>query len=201
MDIPTDVQVYCEDEPCGRSTYIILNPVTDEVTHLVVKQETFPSTDRLVPVSLIAESTPQRILLRCSKAEMSKMPPFTETEFVPPADGEMDPLLMWPYAVPETAAMTLEHERIPPGELAIRRGARVQASDGYVGQVDEFLVDQQNCHVTHLVMREGHLWGAKDVAIPVSDVVRMDEDTVYLGLDKAGIEKLPTIPIRRRRQR
>jgi hypothetical protein len=198
MDIPTNVQVYCSDAPCGRSTHVILNPVTDKVTHLVVEQETFPPTDRLVSVDLIAESTPHRILLRCSQAELSKMPHFTETEFIPHPDGERYPLMMWPYAVPESAAMILEHERIPPGELAVRRGARVKASDGDAGQVDEFLVDPETCHITHLVMREGHLWGTKDVAIPVSDIVRMDEDTVYLGLDKASIEALPTIPMRRR---
>ena len=61
MDIPVNVDVYCDEVLCGRSTYVILNPVTDQVTHLVVKQETFPATDRLVPASLIAESTPHRI--------------------------------------------------------------------------------------------------------------------------------------------
>jgi len=197
MDIPTNVQVTCGDAPCGRSTFIILNPVTDEVTHLVVQQETFPETDRLVPVDLIAESTPHRILLRCTKDELSDMPPFTETEFIPPADREMYPLMMWPYAVPESAAMILKHEHIPPGELAVRRGARVEASDGRIGKVDEFLVDPETCHITHLIMREGHLWGQKDVAIPVSEIERMDEDTVYLKMDKANIEALPAIPMQR----
>lgn len=198
MEIPTDVQVYCDGAPCGRSTYIILNPVTNQLTHLVIKQETFPSADRLVPASLIAESTPHQIVLRCSRAELSEMPHFTEAEFILPEGSEEDRLMMWPYAVPESAAILLEHERIPPGELAVRRGAQVEASDGHVGQVDEFLVDPETCQITHLVMREGHLWGAKDVAIPVSDIVRMDEDTVYVGLDKASIEALPAIPMRRR---
>ena len=93
--------------------------------------------------------------------------------------------------------MTLEHERIPPGELAVHRGAQVEAKDGPVGQVDEFLVDPATGHITHLVMREGHLWGTKDVAIPVSQIGRLEEDTVHVKLDKAGIEALPVIPIRR----
>ena len=125
------------------------------------------------------------------------MPHFTETEFLPHPGSERQRLMMWPYVVPESAAMILEHERIPPGELAVRRGARVKASDGDVGQVDEFLVDPETCHITHLVLREGHLWGTKDVAIPVSDIARIDEDTVYLRLDRTGIEALPTIPMRR----
>jgi len=200
MDIPTNAQVYCNDEPCGRSTHTILNPVTDEVTHLVVQQETYPPVDRLVPVSLVAESTPQRILLRCTKSELSSLRPFTETEFVQPAGSETYPLMMWPYAVPEAAAMTLEHERIPPGELAVHRGARVEATDGHIGQVDEFLVDPETCHITHMVMREGHLLGTKDVAIPVSDILRIEENTVWVRLDKASIQALPAIPARKRWQ-
>jgi hypothetical protein len=197
MDIPVNVDVYCDEVLCGRSTYVILNPVTDQVTHLVVNQETFPATDRLVPASLIAESTPHRITLRCSRAELSKMRHFTEAEFILPEGSEEDRLLMWPYAVPESAAVVLEHERIPPGELAVRRGARVEASDGAVGWVDEFLVDPQTCHITHLVMREGHLWRTKNIAIPVSEIERMEEDTVHLKMDKADIEALPAIPMQR----
>ena len=31
---------------------------------------------------------------------------------------------------------------MPPGELAVRRGSHVRATDGDVGRVDEFLVDR-----------------------------------------------------------
>jgi sporulation protein YlmC with PRC-barrel domain len=67
-----------------------------------------------------------------------------------------------------------------------------------VGKVDEFLVDLSDGHITHLVLREGHLWGQKDVTIPVSEIQRIEEDTVYLKLDKHSIEKLPGIPVKRR---
>ena len=61
------------------------------------------------------------------------------------------------------------------GELAVRRGSRVRATDGDVGRVDEFLVDRETAHITHLVLREGHLWGQKDVLIPVSEIGQIDE--------------------------
>jgi sporulation protein YlmC with PRC-barrel domain len=63
-----------------------------------------------------------------------------------------------------------------------------------VGRVDEFLVDPENEHITHLVMREGHLWEQKEVTIPVSAIARVEEDAVYLKLDKASIEALPAVP-------
>ena len=102
-----------------------------------------------------------------------------------------------PYSYPAKEVETVEHERIPPGELAVSRDARMEATDGRVGQVDEFLVDQENGHLTHLVMREGHLWDQKEVAIPVSEIDRMREETVYLKLDKGGVHQLPAVPMQR----
>ena len=61
------------------------------------------------------------------------------------------------------------------------------------------MVDPNTNHITHLIMREGHLWGEKDVTIPVSNIERIEEDTVYLNLHKKDIEALPTIPVRRGR--
>jgi sporulation protein YlmC with PRC-barrel domain len=73
----------------------------------------------------------------------------------------------------------------------------VEATDGHVGRVDEFVVDAGTGHITHLVLREGHLWGQKDVSISISEIGRIEADVVYLKLDKAGIDALPTIPVQR----
>jgi sporulation protein YlmC with PRC-barrel domain len=84
-------------------------------------------------------------------------------------------------------------EPIPLGELAVRRSARVKATDGYVGRVDEFLVDPTTRHITQLVLRERHLWGRREVIVPVSEIDRIREDVVYLKLDKQAIESLPAV--------
>ncbi|HKI53713.1 MAG TPA: PRC-barrel domain-containing protein, partial [Anaerolineales bacterium] len=84
------------------------------------------------------------------------------------------------------------------GEVVIRRGAQVKATDGKVGKVDEFLINPVNGRITHLVMREGHLWGAKDVTIPVSEIEQIDDEVVHLKLDKQAISSLPTIPVKRK---
>jgi sporulation protein YlmC with PRC-barrel domain len=105
----------------------------------------------------------------------------------------------FPYVDPEmTVQVPVEHKQIPPGELAVRRGTRVDATDGYVGHVDEFVVNPKNGHITHLVMREGHLWGQKDVIIPVSALGDVLGDIVFLKLDKQQIGSLPAFPLHRR---
>jgi hypothetical protein len=107
--------------------------------------------------------------------------------------------LYFPYVTPETTKREMiEVRQVPPGELAVQRGTRVEATDGYVGHVDEFMVNPENGHITHLVLREGHLWGQKDVIIPISAVGDDRRDTVFLKLDKHQIESLPTFPLHRR---
>jgi sporulation protein YlmC with PRC-barrel domain len=197
MDIPIDVEVKCCGRNCGRSTHIVLNPVTKEITHLVVKQRAFPRTERLVPIALMVESTPRMIRLRCDAPDLDAMDEFIETEFIRFEEPHMvgGPFMMWPYTYTTEEYIPHDYERIPVGELAIRRGARVVARDGKAGRVDEFVVDQSSEHITHLVMREGNLWGQHDVTIPVSYIARIDGDAVYLNIDKASIAALPVVPI------
>jgi sporulation protein YlmC with PRC-barrel domain len=198
MDIPINAKVSCLDGPCGQTTHVILMPTSEKITHLVVSNGLFPATEFLISIDHVTESTPELIKLNCTVAEVSKMPVFAQVEFIPldmsgmPFGGYMQ----WPYYVPETAFIRKEREHIPANELVIRRGAGVEASDGHIGRVDEFLINPDNDHITHLVMREGHLWGQKDVTIPVSEIDHYQDNTVYLKLDKKAIEALPAIPIR-----
>jgi hypothetical protein len=97
-----------------------------------------------------------------------------------------------------TVQVPVEHQQIPPGELAVQRGTRVEATDGFVGKVNEFVVNPENGHITHMLMQEGHLWGQKDVIIPLSAMGEPHEDTVFLKIDKHQIESLPTFPVHRR---
>ena len=105
---------------------------------------------------------------------------------------------MEPWATPMEVSYVEEVvERIPPGELAVRRGTRVEATDGHVGQVGEFVVEPESGHITHLILLEGHLWAKKEVTLPLSAIDHSEGDTVYLNLDKKAVEALPSVPVRR----
>jgi sporulation protein YlmC with PRC-barrel domain len=208
MEIPLNAQVVCTDGVFGRSEYILINPVHDQVTHLVVKEEASPNMEYVVPVNEVTKTVADTIQLRCSKAELMKMNPFIKTsviaEKVPDRNfGNMNGIYrIGSYYLPFVTAEITEYEtidkkQIPTGELAIHRGTHVEAMDGYVGNVDEFVINPKTDRITHLVMREGHLWGKKDVIIPLSAMDRTHEDTVFLKLDKHQIEALPTFPLER----
>jgi hypothetical protein len=168
MEIPVQAQVDCTDGHAGQSVYVLINPVSDQVTHLVVK-EAVSGTEYIVPVKFVAETIANTIQLRCRMAKLKKMQPFIKKTFIEEkipytslgGANEMyrgRSYYYLPYVDPEmTVQVPLEHKQIPSGELAVQRGTRVEATDGYVGHIDEFVVNPKSGHITHLVMREGHL--------------------------------------------
>ncbi len=199
MDIPVKAEARCADGPCGRSTCVIVDPVKQQVTHVVVRETDFPFAERLVPIDTVTASTPTSIQLRCTRDEFDQLERFVETEYqegtAPFFNYGAEDYMLWPYFGPEP--LMIRHEHLPPGELAIQAGALVHGTDGWVGKVDEFLIDPTTEQITHIVLREGHLWGKKDVTIPAAEIERIADDTVYLKLSKQDIEALPAVPVRR----
>jgi len=208
IDIPVNAEVHCSDGQAGRSAYVIINPINQLLTHLVVRDERPPFAEHMVPIDRVEETSPDAIKLNCTRDELRKMEPFIYQEYIrvkyPSYEKWQGSMVAWPYVLPvnnftfeEDRYIPLELENTPPGELAVRRGARVEAVDGYYGQVEELLVNSKNMHITHLVVREKHLWRRRDVAIPVSQIDRVEENSVNLKLDRKNIKELPTIPVQR----
>ncbi len=205
IDLPTDAEVHCSDGIAGRSTYTIGNPVNRQITHLVVQSLLPPFHETLVPLNQVAETTDNRIKLKCTRDDLNQMEAFEYEEYIP---TELPGYLHWPnpHDVPAIAGYSMEpvatfiplkRQNVPPGGLALRRGARVEATDGYVGQVDELLINSKDMQVTHLVLLERHIFQKREITVPISQIDHMDESTVYLKLDRQSVEALPTAPIQR----
>jgi hypothetical protein len=152
----------------------------------------------------VEEAAPKRIWLSCTRDEFRRLRPFIRKEFLraegPFAGYDPDDILVLPYVVSEIGSMPgdQEHRSIPPGDLAVRRGSRVEAINGPVGTVNEFVVDSADNGITHLVLRKGHPWGQRDVAIPVSEIECVRENVVYLRLNKLRIGVMPQVPVLRK---
>jgi sporulation protein YlmC with PRC-barrel domain len=200
-DIPIKANVVCNDGPCGQSTNVIFNPVNHKVTHFALRDKSLADNPtRLVPAGMVADVTPQQITLTCSKADVADMPPFIVTNFIPQsapgyayATGEV---YQSQYVVNDTAYDSVNEMAIPAGEEEVHSGMHVQATDGKVGKLDALVLDPESGAVTHILLREGHLWGKKDVAIPVADIKYSDGESVYVTLDKETIKALPAVPVK-----
>ena len=68
-----------------------------------------------------------------------------------------------------------DHDSVPLGDVEIRRGDHVHATDGTIGKVHGLIIDPRDHNVTHFLLEEGHLWGHKTVAIPITAVDRLDD--------------------------
>ena len=185
-------QARYSDGPGGKVTRIVIDPATRTVTHLTVEPSHDFSPARLVPLDLV-ESTDPEIRLRCTLAEFNHLDPAEEVqtvediapEFLGPAD------LASPLASGQPAEVIVG-DVVPPGETEVSRGDHVEAVDGEIGRVQGVIIDPADRRVTHVLLKEGHLWGRKEVAIPASAISDMT-DGIVLDLTKKQVEDLPPL--------
>ena len=210
-EIPLDAMVVCVNGECGKSSHIIIERNSQQVTHFVVKTSNLLDSHKyLVSIDRVVRTTPESVALDCTKEELAAMPLFTEMRFLNPITNQYEALenfsdeaiasrsshLMWsdPSMLADTGAdifsIPIEEELIPNGEIAIHRGASVEATDGHIGRIEEFLVDPKDRHLTHLVLQKGHLWHKKELTLPISAIAKMDEEYIYLNIDKATVKSL-----------
>jgi hypothetical protein len=208
--------VSCTDGVCGELRRMIVDPATDTVTHLVVEPRHHRATGRLVPAHL-ADSAAGGIRLRCTMAEFDGFDHAEERELAEGMEGVgMGGLVGdgMAYGVggevymagiggamgvtegmraPQPAhRKTIIQDVVPLGEVQLRPGDRVHAVDGEIGRVHGFFVNPGDDRVTHVLLAEGHLWGHKEVAIPLSAVTGVDEG-IRLNITKQQVENLPPV--------
>ncbi len=201
-------EVSCSDGACGEVSRVIVDPVARVVTHLVVEPRHRRGLGRLVPLDLV-ETSSGGITLGCTQAEFDDLESAEETQFVPGSGGyaEYGPeqVLSWPYYGLGGAAgvqgdtvvpisQTVTYDDVPLGEVEVRRGDRVHATDGDIGLVQGLVIDPRSHGVTHVLLKEGHLWGRKEVAIPIGSVGRVD-DGIRLTITKREVADLPPVDI------
>jgi hypothetical protein len=72
-------------------------------------------------------------------------------------------------------------------------GYHLQATDGIVGHVCDFMMDDKSWAINQLVVKIGHRFTGKEVQLPISAVDRISysESTVFVKLAKEAVEKSP----------
>jgi sporulation protein YlmC with PRC-barrel domain len=189
--------VSCSDGICGQVRCVVVDPVAQEVSHLVVEAKHRQGLGRLVPLDLV-DVTDGEIKLSCDLAAFEQLELGEETQFMPGSVGYATygpgQALSWPYygLVPENVAQAVTYDTLPLGEVAVHRGERVHATDGEIGRVQGLVIDPRNHHVTHVLLQEGHILGRKEVAIPISAVTGL-EDGIRLNITTQEVEDLPPV--------
>ena len=215
--------VTCTDGPFGELADIVIDPTKRRVTHLVVEPHGDHGKAKLVPIELAdtEQGESSAIGVRCSVEEAGRLDPVEEYAYLRLGDSpELEPgwdigvesVLAQPYygygaggagigyeAVPADydPHVSMTWDRIPKGEVEIRRASLVNSADGHgLGKVDGFLVGDDDA-ITHFVLERGHLWGKREVTIPISAVASVYTDAVTLTLTKDEVGDLPSVPVHR----
>ncbi len=197
--------VEATDGRCGHLTRVIVDPVAESLTHLVVEPGHNEARTRLVPLELVAGADGDKIRLNCTKQQFQQLDEADDIQFLdadPDAFGYGDQVSAWPYYGIGTPLghhpQPIFVDRVPLGEVEIRRGDAVHAKDGLIGVIEGLVIDPADHHVTHVILQEGHLWGRKQVAIPIGAANRV-ADEVRVDLTKDEIEALPAVSIKSHR--
>ena len=108
------------------------------------------------------------------------------------------PILELPATTLPRETVTVSAPQTEPADAHLRstqavNGYHIQASDGTIGHICDFIMDDQSWAIGQLVVKTGHRLSGKEVQIPTLQVGRIsyDESTVYVNLTKAAVEQSP----------
>jgi hypothetical protein len=196
--LPLGARVQCTDGHGGSVTRLIVESLARRLTYIVVQDDTVPAVEHLVPAARIAETTHDLVTLDCTQDTLMAIEPFAEERYINSNASDYEPFFaVDPFAEFEADHIPLVTEHIPPGELAIRRGAQVVAIDGHAGELTAFVVDRASGGISSIILRLGHWLTKHEQAIPIAAVERIDSGTLYLKLARDQIDTLPVMPLRR----
>jgi sporulation protein YlmC with PRC-barrel domain len=220
MRLDLGCPVQCADAAYGELADIVIDPSTRRVTHLVVQPHDRHDLARLVPIDRASERSDPAggILLDSTVAEVSATVPVQKSAYLrlgefPVEDPE------WQVGVQETFALpyyssfapdgltmqpldsdphvTVGYDRVPKDKVEIRRASQVTSSDGHdLGHVDGFVVESDD-HISHFVLQAGHLWGKREITIPIGAADRIESDEVILNLTVDEVGALKAVRVHR----
>jgi sporulation protein YlmC with PRC-barrel domain len=206
-------EVVCRDGACGYLKQVVIDPVAKVLRHLVVEPRHREGLGRLVPIEQV-DSVGEVIRLRCTTKELEAFPFAEEIRFLSGVGPDLGYGPNQAYAMPyfaldysagslggiaaaDSSPHMVSYDRIPQDEVEVRRGDPVQATDGPIGRVRGLVVDPGDHRVTHVLLDEGHLWGRKEVAIPITAVTSVDDGGAHLNLSKDQVRDLPPVGVQR----
>jgi sporulation protein YlmC with PRC-barrel domain len=210
--------VRCTDGVYGELADIVIDPLEKRVAHLVVRPEQGEGEARLVPIQLAKRTDDEQreIELDCTLDQAQGFESVHRAAYLrlgenptedPDWDVGVEDVLAMPYYAGGLADggfggqfdshATIYYDRVPKGEVEVRRASAVISTDDHeLGEVDGFVVDADE-HITHFVLQRGHLWGRKEVTVPIGAVAKIERDAVHLALSKDEVGALPAVRVGR----
>ena len=196
--------VNSQKEKVGEIESVVIDPETQEITHLIVEEGFLLKEDKVVPISLVANIDEDHVKLHEFSDSFDEFPAYQEMHYVPihqldsvQVDPELTPLYAYPplgmggFHPSPALEVVVEEENIPTTAELIEEGANVITLDEeHVGNVEEVIFDPDSDRATHLIISKGLLLQDEKL-IPVNWVKEYDQQKIKLFVDSTVIENLP----------
>lgn len=211
MQLKLEEHVKTRDGMSGTLADVVIDPGKRAVTHVVVRAGEPDPTARLVPLELVSggENPGDAVSLTCTAEEFARLESVQGYAYLPvderPAPdsqwdvGVEDVVMMPSYQGADLGVYTAEidpnvgvtYDRVPKGEVEIRRSSVVASSDGNdVGTVQGVVLDGGT--IGEVLVERGHLWWKRTVPVPIESVATLETNAIGLGLTKGEFAKLPS---------
>ena len=192
----------------GHITHVVLDPLHQTVTHVVVRQGSLFAEDRVIPVHLFATANPEEVMLHTSLSQLEALPSLrqphyfavdkatTRAAYLPDGRGEWHLASSLEHNVNEMEWVEIqcvetEKQNIPPGTVALAGGARVFSADHqHVGNVEIVLTRPNTEDVSHVVIVSG-LGSQGRRIVPTSWFQFIEANAIDLGVNASRLEALP----------
>jgi sporulation protein YlmC with PRC-barrel domain len=211
MRLQLGCPVHSSDGETLELADVVIDPQQRSITHLVVQPRDRRDQARLVPIEKAhGAGADGSIEIDCTAAEIDQSEPVHTAQYLRIGE-QIDEDPEWGVGIEEITSMpyyggfgpggidagtgptdfdphvTASYDRVPKGEVEIRHGSEVTSSDGeHVGHVNGFVTDDEN-RITGFVLAHGHLWGKKQILIPIASVARIENDEVLLSVPKGEV--------------
>ncbi len=227
MRFKTDATVKSADgQDVGHLDRVVIDPQTNEISHLVVRKGWLFTEDKVMPIDMVALSTEDNLTLHSAAGDLEQLANYQETHYWPADQAPLDdgrvstvpatgyaPTYYWypPFGgVAPMAASTFTtgmndvastRTNVPEGTVALKDGAKViDRDEDHVGDVEQVLIGSQADRATHFVISQGLLLKTRKL-VPTSWVQSYEADRVKLAVDKDFLNRLPEYEEERERRR
>jgi uncharacterized protein YrrD len=107
-------------------------------------------------------------------------------------------LAEYPVVVPPPAPTATKQHAVDSHLRSTRivQGYKVEASDGTIGQIADFLIDGRKWVLREILVASGHWFSGNEVRIPTGKISRIsyNESTVYVDSTRAAIMEAAQVP-------
>lgn len=200
MNIRLGSTVFSQDNrKVGELREVVVDPVSRELTHLVVRQGLLFSDDRIVAMKDVAQADNQSIVLTRNAEDLEEQSsPFRDDSFatVPGTEDDL-PQRIWaqppgsPSIIPPGIRPNdLSPEpSIPMDDVSLLQNSPVQCADAtQVGTVQRLFVDKSD-RITHIVMRCVGIYDEFKL-IPLDWIRGFEDNVVVLGVEEGIVHQL-----------